>query len=130
MSASDPVNRGWIEKFRDAFRGVMIGVQGQSSFRVHIVFAGLVVVAAAALRLGLLPWCALLLCITTVLVAEMFNSALERLAKAIRREYDPMIRDALDIASAAVLVAAVGAAIVGATIFVYQGATIFHLGGS
>ena len=35
--------RGWPEKFRDAFRGVKVGVRGQSSFFVHLFFAAAVI---------------------------------------------------------------------------------------
>ncbi len=47
----------------------------------------------------------------------MFNSALERLARAVNQKYDPNIRDALDIGSGAVLTAAIGAATVGGCLF-------------
>jgi diacylglycerol kinase len=46
----------------------------------------------------------------------MFNSAFEKLARAITNDHDPEIRDALDIASGAVLLASLGAAAVGAMI--------------
>ena len=62
-------------------------------------------------------WCLLLLCITIVLAAEMFNSALESLAKAVADKPDPHVGRALNIGSAAVLIAAIGAATVGAIIF-------------
>ena len=47
------------------------------------------------------------------MTAELFNSALEQLAKAITKEEDPHVRNGLDIASGAVLVAAIGAAVIG-----------------
>jgi diacylglycerol kinase len=95
-------------------------MHGQTSFNVHLVAAVLVIVAAILLRVSLLEWCLLLLCITAVLVAEMFNSALEWLAKSINLEYDHQIGNALDIASAAVLMAAIGAAVAGALIFIFR----------
>ena len=55
-----------------------------------------------------------------VLAAEMFNSALESLARAITDRPHPLVRDALDIASAAVLVTALGAAAVGLLIFLHR----------
>jgi diacylglycerol kinase len=64
-----------------------------------------------------MEWCLLLLCIAVVLVAEMFNSALESMAKAITREIHPHVGNSLDIGSAAVLVASIGAAAVGTLIF-------------
>ena len=45
----------------------------------------LLVLAAALLRIDRTQWCVLVLCITIVLTAEMFNSALEHLARAVDR---------------------------------------------
>lgn len=122
MSAArrDRTPRGWADKFRDAFRGLWLGVRDQSSFRVHGVFAVLVVLAAALLRVGTAPWCLLVLCITVVLAAELFNTALESLARAIDRQENPHLGKALDVASAAVLTSAIGAALVGIVLFVQR----------
>ncbi len=112
------VRSGWYAKFRNAFRGVGLGIRGESSFKVHFFFAAAVLAAAAALRLpDLRQWCILLLCITLVLTAELFNSALERMARAVSDREDKNLGAALDIGSAAVLVASFGAAAVGAAIF-------------
>jgi diacylglycerol kinase len=109
----DPTKRAWAKKFADAFRGIALGMRGQASFRVHFAVAVLVVLAAAALRAALWEWCLLLACITIVLAAEMFNSSLERIAKAIDREHNAHLGEGLDIASGAVLIACIGAALVG-----------------
>ncbi|MCA9212564.1 MAG: diacylglycerol kinase family protein [Planctomycetales bacterium] len=106
----------WSQKFLHAFRGLRIGSRGQDSFLVHIPVACFVLAAAAQLHVNTISWCILVLCIVTVLSAELFNTAIELLAKAITDEFNPHIRDALDIASAAVLVIALGAAVVGALI--------------
>lgn len=111
--------RSWACKFRDAFRGVKTGVRGQSSFFVHFFFAAAVIAAAAVLCLGRVDWCLLLLCITVVLTAEMFNSAMESLADAMTDEDDPRFGDFLDIGAAAVLIASLGAAVVGALVFLH-----------
>jgi diacylglycerol kinase len=109
--------RSWIRKFRDAFRGVKEGVRGQSSFFVHFFIAAAVVATGLVLRVNLYEWCLLVLCIAGVITAEMFNSAFESMARAITHQRDPHLGDSLDIGSAAVLVASVGASIVGAIIF-------------
>ena len=106
----------WVQKFRNAFHGAWIEACEDRSFRVHFAGAAVVVACAAALGVTPIEWCLLLLCITGVLVAELFNSALESLAKAITDEHHPRIGAALDIGSAAVLVAAIGASIIGAII--------------
>ena len=110
-------HRSWCSKFARAFRGVAVGVRGQSSFAVHFTCTALVLGAAVVLRVTLVEWCLLLLCITLVLSAEMFNGALESLARAIDEEYNAHLADGLDVASSAVLLAAGGASTVGVIIF-------------
>jgi diacylglycerol kinase len=118
----DPLSpkRSWAHKFRDAFRGVREGVRGQSSFLVHFVVALAVAAAGIALRISSVEWCLLLLCVAGVLTAEMFNSALESMAKAITGESDPHLGNSLDIGSAAVLLASIGAVSVGTIIFAHR----------
>ena len=95
-------------------------MRGQSSFYVHLTMAAAVTVAAVVLRVSLIEWCVLVLCISTVIGAEMFNTAFESVARAITQEYNDDVRNALDIGSGAVLLMAVGAAAVGSTIFVLR----------
>ncbi len=119
MNSSSPIRR-WSIKFRHAMRGVRVGMRGQNSFCVHLFAAVLVAIVAVVLRVNLLEWCVLVLCIGSVLGAELFNSALERTAQAITDDYHEDLRDALDIASGAVLLVAVCAAVVGAIIFILR----------
>jgi diacylglycerol kinase (ATP) len=111
-----PAERYWSRKFRVAFRGLKEGVRGQSSFFVHLFLTAMVIAAGWMLRVDRIEWCVLMLCIAGVLTAEMFNSALESMAKAITGESDPHLGNSLDIGSAAVLLASIGAAVVGAII--------------
>ena len=103
----------WRRKFACAIRGVAIGLRDQTSFHVHAPAVVAVIGVATWLRVSRGEWLTLIVCITIVFSAELINSAIEHLARAITREENPEIRDALDVASGAVLVAAVGAAIVG-----------------
>jgi len=110
-------NQGWVNRFSVAFRGVKIAVLGEPSFYVHLLVTAIVLSAGAGLGLSRWEWCLVVLCIATVLCAELFNTSLERISLAITREEDANIRDALDIASGAVLVSACGAAVVGMLVF-------------
>jgi diacylglycerol kinase len=112
--------RSWARKFRDAFRGIREGVRGQNSFYVHFFMVAAVVVAGVTLRVNAVEWCVLVLCITVVLTAEMFNSAIESMAKAITEEIHPYLKNSLDIGSAAVLFASIGASIVGCVLFIHR----------
>jgi diacylglycerol kinase len=110
--------RPWSQKFKDAFRGLKLGVRGHSSFFVHFFAAALVVAVAFALGCTVEQWSVLLLCIGLVLTAELFNSAIE----VLHRGLDPETRErnykALDIAAGAVLMASVTAVLVGSLVFV------------
>lgn len=121
-----PQRSGWGKKFSNALRGLRVGIQGHSSFFVHFFSTALVIAAALAMGMSLVEWALLLVCVASVLTAEMFNSALESMARAFERHPDPHVGDALDIASAAVLVCSVGAAVVGALIFLNKLAQMLH----
>ncbi len=106
----------WSNKFRCSLRGLWVALSRQDSFYVHVVAAGAVIGLAAWLGVTLVEWLLLVLCITAVFAAELFNTALEHLAKAVTPERRPEVRDALDVASGAVLAVSIGAAVVGAAI--------------
>ena len=110
-------SHSWIAKFHYAFRGLGLGLREQNSFLVHAPIAVAVLLAAMLFRVTQAEWCILTLCIIVVCSAEMFNSALEHMAKAVSREYREELRDSLDTAAAAVLVAALGSVVIGAIIF-------------
>lgn len=109
--------RTWSRKFADAFRGLSRAVRTQSSFAVHLWMAVAVLAAGAVFRVSAWEWCLLTLAIGLVLMAEIFNTAVESLARGPGSRRHPRLRDALDMASAAVLVAAITAAVVGLIVF-------------
>lgn len=110
--------RTWFGKFRDAFRGLRGSIRQQSSYRVHFFFTLLVPIVAWYFRFDAVRWCILVLCIGTVLGAEMFNTSIETLARAITDKRDERIGRALDIASGAVLLVSFAATACGLLLFV------------
>ncbi len=109
--------RTWVRKFADSFRGIAVGIRGESSFGVHIPLAIAVIGAGIYYDVTATEWCLLALCISSVLTAELLNSALELTVQAVEPHSNPLLRDALDISSGAVFVISIGAATVGAIIF-------------
>lgn len=100
-------------KFRLALRGLRRGIRSESNFFVHLFMAAMVVLTGWVLHCDLTEWCLLTLSIAVVLAAEMMNTAIEHLARAVTEKRNPFVADALDMASAAVLLAITGAAVVG-----------------
>ena len=112
--------RTWPARLRCALGGLLLACKKDWVLAEHFICAVLVVTAGILLRVSLVEWCLLALCVAAVIGAELFNTALEQLAQAIDRQHNPQIGAALDMAAAAVLIVAVGAAVVGGTVFGYR----------
>ena len=108
-----PPPRTWLGKFADAFRGFFLSIRPQSSFAAHLPVAAAAVGLGAWLGLSLVEWGLVALAIGLVVMAEVFNTSIEALAKAVGRYPDDGIRDALDHASGGVLVAVLTAVTIG-----------------
>ena len=119
--------RRWRDKFREAYRGMKLGVRGHSSFFVHFFFAALALAAALALQCDVTEWCLVLGCVGLVITAELFNSAIETLFHGLDAESKGRIRGCLDIAAGAVLVASLTAAIIGTLVFTRRVLMLLHL---
>ncbi len=104
---------GWKKKFIAAGNGFAIGVRTQNSFLVHGPIAIAVVAIAAWLRLEPWRWTALIVCIGSVIAAELFNSAIEELVRVLHPGRDQRIGRSLDMAAAGVLVLSIAAGAVG-----------------
>lgn len=107
-----------IASFKWAIWGIKDLVSHHPNAQVHSMATLIVVPLAYYLGLSVVEWCLIVLCIVLVLAMEAMNSAVEYLADKVSPEHDPLIGKAKDIAAAAVLLSAIGAAVVGLLIFV------------
>jgi diacylglycerol kinase len=110
--------RPWTRKVGDALRGVRIGTRGHSSFYIHVPCAILALALAVILKCDRIEWCLIVGCVGFVLAAELANSAIETLFHALDDHTKGRMVGCLDIAAAAVLVAAGTAVIVGGIVFI------------
>lgn len=97
-----------------ALQGIREAFRTERSVRVHIAALLILFIVLLVFRPEPLWWAALLLSASLVLTAELLNSAVEALADRVSVDVDPLIRRAKDCAAGAVLVASVGALVVGA----------------
>ena len=106
-----------IRSFRCALRGVRHTLLSQHNAWIHAVAT--VAACGLGLLLGLskLEWCAIVLAIAGVWTAEAFNTALESLCDLASPEFHPRVEKAKDTAAGAVLIAAVGAVVIGLLVF-------------
>jgi diacylglycerol kinase (ATP) len=106
------------KRFAYAIQGVIFLLRTQANARLHLLATAAVCAAGAALGLSRAEWLWITAAIVLVWSAEAFNTALECLADALHPQPHPGIGRAKDVAAAAVLIAALGAAIIGMLVFV------------
>jgi diacylglycerol kinase (ATP) len=106
-----------LGSFVHAAKGLAFMLRSEPNARIHLLAT--VGVCATGLHLGLsrADWLWVTLAIAMVWCAEALNTALEQLADAVHPERHPGVGRAKDAAAAAVLVAAIGAAVIGVTVF-------------
>ena len=105
--------QGRIRSFRDAFRGVLSLVSSEPNAWIHALASASVLVLGSVLGLGRLEWALLVLAMAGVWAAEAMNTAVESLADRVSPDPHPLVGRAKDVAAAGVLLAAIGAAVVG-----------------
>ena len=105
------------KSFVNAYAGMSYCVRTQRNLRIHLAITALVLSASAVLRVSLTELALLVFCIVVVIVTEMLNTALERAVDLVTSDYHHLAKLSKDISAGAVLVASLGAAVVGALIF-------------
>jgi diacylglycerol kinase (ATP) len=107
-----------IRSFGFAFAGIGQMIRTERNAQIQFLAAVLVIICGVLFRISLVEWIALVLAITFVLTLEAINTALEALVDLVNPQLHPLAKRAKDIAAGAVLLAAIGAAVVGCLVFV------------
>lgn len=95
--------------FTWAFEGIVYVLRTQRNMQVHVAAGLLVLILAVILGVSRFELLALVIVVSLVLVAEMFNTALEAAIDAVITSYHPLVKIAKDVAAGAVLIAALAA---------------------
>jgi len=118
----DPISRsltftGRIRSFSHAFHGIAIMLRSQQNAWIHATATIAVLAAGVFLGISRVEWCWIVLAIIAVWTAEALNTALEFLTDVASPEFHPIAGQAKDVAAGAVLIAAIGASLIGALVF-------------
>ena len=92
-----------ISKFNYAVKGLKIAFTTDNSFKVHFIVSILVIISGIILKLDRFEWIIISLSIGNVLIAELFNTAIEYIVKMFTSEYHELAEKLLDISAGAVL---------------------------
>jgi diacylglycerol kinase len=107
-----------LDSYRFAMRGIWMAFRYENNMIIHLLAAIAVLIVNYLLNLSRTDWLVTLILIGIVWMAEIFNTAIEKLADRVTQEHDPMIGQAKDLAAGAVLVVCMMAAIGGFIIYV------------
>ncbi len=103
---------GRIRSFKYALRGIGIMLSSQHNAWIHALATVLVCGTGLWLEISASQWCWIVLAIVAVWTAEALNTAFEFLADAASPEFHPLVEKSKDVAAGAVLISAVGAAVI------------------
>ncbi|MFA5946542.1 MAG: diacylglycerol kinase family protein [Patescibacteria group bacterium] len=108
--------RAFFKSFHHALRGLAELFKTEQSFRLQVLAT--IIVGGLLIGLDLAAWQRILLILlcSAVLILEIINSIIERVADAVQPRLSPMVKDVKDMMAGAVLLTALTALVVGTAI--------------
>lgn len=100
-----------------ALSGIAAMVRSQHNAWIHLAATAGVTAAGLWFAISRAEWVWLVLAIVAVWTAEALNTAFELLCDVASPSFHPLVKQAKDVAAAAVLIAAIGSAVIGALVF-------------
>jgi len=101
-----------------ALRGVLVLIRTEGSIKIQLFIALLITAAGFYYNISATEWILQTLAMALVLGIEGLNTAVEKIADYIQPRYDQKIGFIKDVAAGAVMLVAIGAAIIGLIIYI------------
>jgi len=105
------------QSFKNALSGLSASFKSEKNLRVMFFIAVMVVIASLLFHLTILEFTIVVWAIFAVLAVEMINTSLEAITDLVKEEWHQKAKLAKDVASGMVLLAALGALVIGSLIF-------------
>jgi diacylglycerol kinase len=106
-----------LKSFRYACNGIIFMLRTQHNAWIHLAITLAVCVLGWGLGLSAADWRWLIIAIALVWFAELINTAVEYVCDLVSPDHNERVKRAKDIAAGAVLICAVGAALIGVLTF-------------
>jgi diacylglycerol kinase (ATP) len=115
-----------IRSFGYAFEGLFHAVKYNRNLKIHLVVALIVILASIFFNVTVFEKEILGVMIVLVILSEMINTSIEEMVNLITQEHKKEAKVAKDVGAGMILVAALGAAIVGIVVFTPYILKLFH----
>lgn len=109
--------RSIIQSFNYAVNGIITALKSERHMRVHYAVSLAIIIASLFFDFSKTEFLILLFAISLVIVAEMLNTAIEKVIDMITLDYHPLARVVKDVAAGAVLIASMNALVVAYLLF-------------
>ncbi len=96
-----------LQSFKNACRGLFVLSHAERNFKIELGFAAFAILLAIYLQFDFLKLSLVLLAVSFVLIAEIFNTAIEKTMDLVHPDYSEKVRDIKDLASGAVFLAVI-----------------------
>jgi diacylglycerol kinase len=106
-----------LSSYRHAMRGIWLAFYHEFNMRLHLFAAVGVLLVNYLLGISRTEWLITLMLIGLVWMAEVFNTAIEKLGDRVTREHDPLIGQVKDMAAGAVTIMCVFAVVCAVIIY-------------
>lgn len=104
--------------FKYAGQGLYSALKTERNMKIHVTIMVLVIIAAILLKINKYEWIICIACFAIVISGELFNTAIETVVDMVMPYKNEKAKLAKDISASAVLVLAIGTAIIGLIIFI------------
>ncbi len=120
--------RKWAESAGHAIDGILYAAKTQRHLRYHLYTAAFVLILIYIFGVDRTDFLIVAIAVILVLLAEMFNTAIEYVVDLLSPEHNVNARTAKDVAAGAVLITAFGAVVIGYIIMFPYFSTAFQKG--
>lgn len=107
-----------LKSFNYALQGLSYLIHKEPNMLIHFAMATVVIASGFIKQLSGLQWVAIIFAIALVIVAEIFNTCIEKLCDVYcGNKYESTVKIIKDISAAAVLIAALASILTGIIVF-------------
>ena len=110
-------NKSFIDAWKNAFKGIIYAVTTQGNIQKQLVIAVIVMILSLFFNLTRAEFLCLMFTVILIIVAEMFNTAIETVVDLYTDLYHPKAKIAKDVGAGAVVISAINALIVAYFLF-------------
>lgn len=111
------MKKSLIDSFNYAVNGIISALKTERNMKIHYLLAIIVIILSLFFDFSRTELLILIFAISLVIVAELFNTAIEKVVDLITHKYHPLAKLAKDISAGAVLISAINSLVVGYLLF-------------